>query len=574
MNGISSSLEFSAMFLEKDNFRNEYYHKSDTQGHNYLDSFPCRQKGHDSDLSYGSPLNVLINIFVPSAVAADVKVDEILEKICCVGEFKAQESIATIVKSIKGSELADLLSNKSHSDTDMYWGRLVRRMEPVQVDKGALYKVLFEFNSESAHWYYRLGAYNKFRDTTSSFCFGITLLMLNNFSQQSIASIKYPHVLQTWFQHEIFQPTAYFDSPLFRIVWSDHASNHQSASPPMVMCEDDSGTECRQDSIGASTNDALLSQALSSNESHQEFDNVSAEDSSVLSRIIASAPIFATQDDFPLSSWLLEMRHNIHTKFSSSSSSSLSLQDLEFQYEMPTVYKDATKTFLSLFNQLVPEKSMYVSSVEQSYSLDEKSISKSEQEDTFAEMRQEMVIAFLKNKLHVPIATEIAAIFAMVEIAKQHFASNPSADQNGSKTSGLSAEKLKREGEPNGSSAEEQTLRAADNSIEEDAVDKVSLKEFVALNSLYSEVTSGPEYSNSGDGSVSNTNKSVGGSKTALDVLTLIAEYFVQENKIIHPIEDSDSSKKRSASLDVSTNEETINESDSQPPAKQARHFV
>lgn len=171
----------------------------------------------------------MINVLVPhNQMDAG---STIMNKICCIGEFKALDVAQTVCKPLRGQELGGLITMSEFVDKDIYWGRLVRQLEPTFLPHGVLHKAIYEFNSDGFQWQYRFRA--KRQKELAQFVFTVTVLVLSSDSPQSIATIKHPSVLETWFQNDLFYPVSNFDSPQFRLTWGKSTAG-AGAKPPVV----------------------------------------------------------------------------------------------------------------------------------------------------------------------------------------------------------------------------------------------------------------------------------------------------------------------------------------------------
>lgn len=390
----------------------------------YIQCFPSCGDCHGNDVPCGKPLRVMVNALVPPSCTETVNMREAIDKLCCVGEFRAFEAVPTIYKPLKGSELTAYLSNHEQNEADMYWGRVVRKFEPIGLEHGMLYKVMFEFNSEGSAWLCRLRSSKRLRDSSINFCFGITLLMLSDHSRQSISGIKYPHVLSTWFQNDVFHPVGYFDSPPFRVSWrtvmfvnaTDHAPYSTAAPPSAVVGLSTSSSAGDRD---AKATTVTFTQPVAATDKTGEAEQLYHDQSSVLAGLIASSPIFSSFEDLSLAKWVQTMRAAVQAK--ASTSTPVSLIDLGFLYEVPAVYKDATNTFLPLFTSLMADTPSYLeppsATAENNDKVNDAIEQRLKRHRLFYNMRRDAATSFLKGQLRGPIAIETAALFTMLETA-------------------------------------------------------------------------------------------------------------------------------------------------------------
>lgn len=432
-------------------------------------------------------MKATLNILIPSSIAATVTEDDILQKICCVGEFRTDDGNPTIQKSLTGQELSEFVINTDMKRAQMYWGRIVRRLEPVISQNGILLKVQIEFNSEGALWRYSSYSEDQYVKPSSRMCFSVTLLILHISSKQSVLSISNPVLLKNMLQNEIFFPIAYFDSPCF-------------------------GTHPNNDDI------------MSENELKVDGDNItqskySEEDSSVLDRVLSSAPYLQSRDDFLLATWLQSVHHSISSVVSESS---LTGGGLGFRYEIPTVYRDTTKTFLPLFLQLLPPRHFDTPLPENENLLsDKKDLSTEDKAKILYDMRRDATVGCLTGKMRVPIVTETAAMYVMTEIAKEKIAKKKCANLGNSSFSvSKDNQDLPSESSCDNTSDAKHAVENEQESSEKDCQSFPS--QLVHLRNELSEV---PESAKEDKPS------------TAIDFLSMIAQYYVHQNDVSSKID-------------------------------------
>eukprot|EP01037_Dinobryon_pediforme_P035585 gene35585-42047_t len=150
--------------------------------------------------------------------------------------------------------------------------------------------------------------------------------MLSDHSRQSISGIKYPHVLSTWFQNDVFHPVGYFDSPPFRVSWrtvmfvnaTDHApySNASSAASTAAAA-------AATATAAPSTSSSAQPPATAATDKTGDSDQLYHDQSSVLAGLIASSPIFSSFEELSLAKWVQTMRAAVQAKASTTTPVSL-----------------------------------------------------------------------------------------------------------------------------------------------------------------------------------------------------------------------------------------------------------
>lgn len=205
---------------------------SRANGQRNIRCFPTCSPVHNDKNFCGRPVKALVHLYVDKERVNEVTFDSI----CCVGEYKPQESTYSISGTLTGDALQAIVRPKPSNQRSTYWGRLAETLPTEFSGSKAHLRGIFEFNTELRGWSYAWHG-TRFRGSARH-VFSITVVLLNRTATTKALKPLWPFNLGMDFRGDLFEPLAFFDSPPFTFGSFKERPEAASSSSSVPMTPD------------------------------------------------------------------------------------------------------------------------------------------------------------------------------------------------------------------------------------------------------------------------------------------------------------------------------------------------